>query len=417
MKKPVPDTPREIRQRIVETRMVSAAVLKRNPANFRTHPADQRRDVARLFEEVGQVAAFMAVEQSGGDLLLLDGHLRSDIADDRAVRVDVVDLSEDESRLVLAMFDHTGAMAGVNVAKLQALMASVRADRPSWEMQLTSAAAAMQLQARSTAARKRPVVQDVTPEPPAIPITKPGDLWALGDHRLLCGDATKAEDVRRLMAGALAAVVFTDPPYGVNIAGSLNSQTIAGDITQTAIPFAFDLAVTVATTPDARLYFCGAETNIGLYGKLFERACRQLPRHLIWVKNGFVMKPNGYHNQYEIIYHGYKSGGGALARWYAGRTESEASDVWRVDRDQSNTYKHPTQKPVELPARAIRNSSQEGDIVYEPFAGSGSTLIAAAQLSRRCFALEIDPVWCDVVVARWENHTGKKAVRNPPGGK
>jgi DNA modification methylase len=256
------------------------------------------------------------------------------------------------------------------------------------------------------------VTEDEVPEAPVDPITKIGDLWILGEHRLLCGDSTKAEDVARLMNGEKADVVFTDPPYGVNIQGSKSGRPtmIAGDLTQTAIPFSFDLAVTIATKDDARLYFCGGEVNLYLYQKLFEKHCRQLPKHLIWKKNAFTMKPNGYHYQYEIIFHGYKSGGGSLEKWYGARTEEAASDVWQISRDSSSDYEHPTQKPVALPARAIGNSCPPSGLVFEPFGGSGSTFLAAEQLKRRCFGLEISPQYCDVIVKRWENLTGKKAV-------
>jgi DNA modification methylase len=214
------------------------------------------------------------------------------------------------------------------------------------------------------------------------------------------------------MNGEKADVVFTDPPYGVNIQGSKSGRPtmIAGDLTQTAIPFSFDLAVTIATKDDARLYFCGGEVNLYLYQKLFEKHCRQLPKHLIWKKNAFTMKPNGYHYQYEIIFHGYKSGGGSLEKWYGARTEEAASDVWQISRDSSSDYEHPTQKPVALPARAIGNSCPPSGLVFEPFGGSGSTFLAAEQLKRRCFGLEISPQYCDVIVKRWENLTGKKAV-------
>lgn len=256
------------------------------------------------------------------------------------------------------------------------------------------------------------VVEDTVPEPPITPITTPGTLWILGEHRLLCGDSTNADDVSRVMNGAKADCVFTDPPYGVNIQGMKNNKPtmIAGDLTQTAIPFSFDLSVTIATKDDARLYFCGGEGNLYLYQKLFEKHCRQLPRHLVWVKNGFTMKPNGYHNQYEIIFHGYKSGGGSLEKWFGPRTEDAASDVWQISRDAVGSYEHPTQKPVALPSRAIRNSCPPGGLVYEPFGGSGSTFIAAQQLGRRCFGLELSPAYCDVIVRRWQTLTGKRAT-------
>jgi DNA modification methylase len=254
------------------------------------------------------------------------------------------------------------------------------------------------------------IVEDEAPEPPEEPVTKPGDLWLLGRHRLLCGDATVAADVERLMDGKKADMVFTDPPYGVNVKGGKGKgNTIAGDLTQTAIPISFEICVKQATKDKARFYFCGGEGNIGLYFKLFERYLAQMPKLLIWVKNGFVLRQNGYHNQYELIFYGFKAGGGGKEYWYSGRTEDEASDVWRVSRDASTSYLHPTQKPIELPARAIRNSSKAGDTIYDPFGGSGSTLIACEQLNRTCYMMEIDPVYCDVIIKRWENFTGQKA--------
>lgn len=237
--------------------------------------------------------------------------------------------------------------------------------------------------------------------PPDLPTDiVPGDLITIGHHRLLCGDSTNADNVAKLMNGAKADMVFTDPPYGVSIVGTKNKKNIAGDLTQTIIPFSFDLAATVATKEDARFYFCGAESNILMYQKLFDKYLSQLPRHLIWVKNGFVMKPNGYHNQYEMIFHGYKPKGGGLDHWFGGRTEYEASDVWRINRDNGNDYLHPTQKPVELPSRAITNSCPPEGLVYEPFLGSGSTIVAAHQLNRRCYGLEIDPKYCQIIIDR-----------------
>ena len=233
------------------------------------------------------------------------------------------------------------------------------------------------------------------------PKTKRGDIYLLGKHRLMCGDSTDKATVDKLMDGKKADMVFTDPPYGVNVKGGKGKgNTIAGDLTQTAIPFSFEICVKQATKDKARFYFCGGEGNIGLYFKLFERYLAQIPKLLIWVKNGFVLKQNGYHNQYELIFYGFKAGGGGKEYWYSGRTEDEASDVWRVSRDATTSYLHPTQKPIELPARAIRNSSKAGDTIFDPFGGSGSTLIACEQLNRTCYMMEIDPKYCQVIVDR-----------------
>ena len=260
---------------------------------------------------------------------------------------------------------------------------------------------------------------DEVPEAPAVPVSQPGDVWLLGRHRVMCGDSTRDDEVRTLLNGAKAEMVFTDPPYGVNVKGGKSASgermRIAGDLTQTAIPFSFDLAVQFATTDDARFYFCGGESNMGLYAKLFDRHLGQMPRHLIWVKNGFTMKPNGYHNQYEIIFHGYKQGGGGLNKWFGERTEGAASDVWQIARDAASSYVHPTQKPVALPLRAITNSSQLGGIVYEPFGGSGSTLLACEQSGRVCLTMELDPAFCDVIVKRWQDFTGHRATHEATG--
>lgn len=143
----------EIRQRIIETVFVKASELKKNPLNFRTHPEDQRRDVEKLLEEIGQVAGLLARRESDGSILLLDGHLRTDIADDRVLRVDITDLTEEEGRLILALFDRTTGMAGINLAKAQGLLAGLQASRPGWRLQLSDAAKAMQAQARQAAQR------------------------------------------------------------------------------------------------------------------------------------------------------------------------------------------------------------------------------------------------------------------------
>ncbi|MEE1007182.1 MAG: DNA methyltransferase [Acutalibacteraceae bacterium] len=237
---------------------------------------------------------------------------------------------------------------------------------------------------------------------------KVGDVWQLGEHRLMCGDSTETNDVKKLMNTNLADMVFTDPPYGVNVKGGKNNTTIAGDLTQVAIPFSFDQAIRY-TRDKAHFYFCGAESNISLYYKLFEKHLQQIPKLCIWVKNNFAIKQIGFHTQYEILFFGYKKGGGNV--WHCGRTMEEASDIWMVKKDPSSEYVHPTQKPIELITRALKISSKEGELVLDLFGGSGSTLIACEQVNRKCYTMELDPHYCDVILARWEKFTGKTAER------
>jgi hypothetical protein len=248
---------------------------------------------------------------------------------------------------------------------------------------------------------------DTVPEPRATDI-KRGDLFTLGDHRLLCGDSTHADDVARVMDGAKADLMFTDPPYGVNVSGK-GGKPIAGDISFTAIPLMFDVLDGVLGE-GAWCYICGGQSNMLLYSRMFERYFRQLPRVIVWDKGKTaVMRRNGYHSCYELIYYAFRTGGGG--RWLSERTSDHADDIWRYTVEVGENRHHVTQKPVELAERAIRNSCPSDGVMFEPFTGSGSTLLAAEQLGRKCCAIEIEPSYCQVTIDRWEAFTGKTASK------
>ena len=388
--------------RIIGSGIMNPADIKKHPQNWRKHPASQAAALDEVLGTVGWIQEVIINKTTGN---LIDGHLRVETAlknKESEIPVKYVELTEDEERIALATFDPISALAEKDDKILKELLAQIESEDVDME--------------RFFDEDVLPKVEhteeelEAVPEVPKVAKTKPGDMYRLGEHVLMCGDSTVEEDVRKLMQGELADMVFTDPPYGVNVVGggkNLVSGRILGDLTSTAIPFSFDLAVTVATTPIARFYFCGASSNLGLYDKLFNKYLNMLPNYLIWVKDNFTMKHTGYHAQYEIIYYGYKRGGGQI--WCGGRTMDEASDVWRVKRDLASNYLHPTQKPIELPRRAIKNSSKEKDIVYDPFGGSGSTLIACEETGRKCRMMELAPEYCDVIVERWEKLTGKKA--------
>lgn len=248
------------------------------------------------------------------------------------------------------------------------------------------------------------IIEDVVPEPPKIPRTKLGDMYQLGDHVLLCGDAMDRATYRRLMGDDLAPLLLTDPPYGVAYKDR-KGGAIHGDLTQAAIPISFDCAL-VHLTPDARVYVFGGSDNFEMMNRLFTHHLHMQPRLIVWAKESFVLRPLGYHSQYELVYHGWKGVGGGAGFWYGDR---KASDIWHVARDRDR--EHPTQKPVEVCAIPVRNSSAPGDLVLEPFGGSGSTLIACEQLGRAARVIELDPAFCDVIVGRWERLTGRTAER------
>ena len=249
----------------------------------------------------------------------------------------------------------------------------------------------------------REVVEDEVPEPPEEPITKPGDLWLLGEHRVLCGDATEREDYAALLNGNAPSLLVTDPPYGVAYQDAGKSR-IQGDLTQAAFPIAL-ACCTEVMDDNARFYVFCATDQITMADRVFSHHLGMRPRLLIWAKESFILRHNNYHSQYEVVCFGWKGAGGGPEFWYGDRKQS---DLWTVGRDGDRV--HPTQKPVEVCAKPIANSSAKGGVVLDPFLGSGTTLIAAEQTGRICYGMEIDPRYCDVIVTRWENLTGKKAT-------
>lgn len=392
-------------------KIVDTATLIANPKNPNTHPDSQIQLLGRIIRQTGWRQPITVSTRSG---FIVKGHGRLAAALLEGMKEVPVDYqsyaNEAEEYADLVADNRIAELAEID----NRMLADIFADIDTGEIPLeltgfTEKEVEALITGLSEALHNDLDNPDEVPEPPEPEqtVTQLGDIWILGRHRLMCGDSTSRAEALRLLDGVKADMVFTDPPYGVNVKGAKNDSNIMGDLTQTAIPFSFEIAVEHATKPKAHFYFCGAEANIQMYQKLFDRYLHILPKHLIWVKNGFVMKQNGYHNQFEIIYHGYKTGSGGL--WYGGRTEDEASDVWQVKRDATSTYEHPTQKPVELPARAIRNSCPPGGTVFEPFGGSGSTLIACEQLGRICYAMELDPRYCDVIARRYVRTTGDKS--------
>lgn len=247
---------------------------------------------------------------------------------------------------------------------------------------------------------------DEAPEPPASPLTRPGDLWLIGEHRLLCGDALKPEDLTTALGGSLADMVFTDPPYNVAYQGKTGAKMrIANDDLGTAFG-AFLEAACAAMLPVTKgaLYICMSSSEIAALKQAFEAAGGHWSTFVIWSKTGFTLGRSDYQRQYEPILYGWPKG--AKHYWCGARDQG---DVWSCPKPKANDL-HPTMKPLALVERAIRNSSKTRDTVLDPFAGSGSTLMAAETTGRRAALVELDPAYCDVIVRRWQEATGREAV-------
>ncbi len=253
------------------------------------------------------------------------------------------------------------------------------------------------------------IIEDEVPEPPEEPITKPGDLWILGRHRLLCGDATKKEDVERLMDGKKSDMVFTDPPYNVAYeGGSKKREMIKNDKIDDFYNFLYDAYANCFEymKNGSPIYICHSELERVNFTKAFEDVGFKMSSIIIWAKNNSTFSMNkDYKQKHEPIIYGWKQG--ANHTWVGGTCEDT---LWEINRPSKSDL-HPTMKPIELVARSLTNSSYKDALVYDPFGGSGSTLIACEQLKRICYMMELDPKYCEVIVRRWENFTGQKAER------
>jgi DNA modification methylase len=247
------------------------------------------------------------------------------------------------------------------------------------------------------------IVEDEVPEPPEEPITQPGDIWQLGRHRLMCGDATKKEDVERLMDGKKADMVFTDPPYNIAYEGGTKKrEMIKNDQVDDFYSFLFDAFsnMLLVSKAGASAYITHADTERLNFTRAFVDAGFYLSSVIIWVKNNSTFGRQDYKWKHEPILYGWNAKGSH--RFFGSAKEDT---VWLIDRP-SRSDEHPTMKPIPLIARAINNSSKTDDYILDIFGGSGSTLIACEQLNRTCYMMEIDPVYCDVIVQRYINLKG-----------
>jgi len=411
--------------------------LLANPANWRTHPSRQREALRGSLDTVGWIQTILVNRITGH---VVDGHARVEEAISRGeptVPVLYVELDPDEEALVLATLDPIAAMATTDEASLAALLSEIHVDDAGLQALLA------QLAPPTTGL----VDPDEIPEPPAIPTTKPGDLWVLGDHRLLCGDAGSAADVDRLLDGAEVALVVTDPPYNVRVEPRSNNAIAAGlSSFRPSHHQGFDAArvPTKAHPTDRRLrakdralandyltdaayadllgawfgnlarvlrpggafYIWGGYANVANYPPALAAAGLYFSQAIIWIKEHPVLTRKDFMGNHEWCFYGWREG--AAHRFYG---PPNIPDTWPVKKVNPNAMVHLTEKPVELARRAIEYSSQGGDVVLDLFAGSGSTLIAAEQTHRRASLLELDPLYCDVVVERWQAFTGRTAER------
>ena len=255
--------------------------------------------------------------------------------------------------------------------------------------------------------------EDAVPEVSEHAVTKPGDIWILGDHKLLCGDATKADDFKALLGDELVDMTFTDPPYNVNYANTAkdkmrgkNRPIMNDNLGEGFGSFLFDACDNILARTKGAVYIAMSSSELDTLQGAFRAAGGKWSTFIIWAKNTFTLGRADYQRQYEPILYGWRDGTDHY--WCGARDQG---DVWHINKPQKNDL-HPTMKPVELVERAVRNSSKTRDLVLDPFGGSGSTLIACEKSGRRARLIELDPKYVDVIVKRWEAFSGGKAVLN-----
>jgi DNA modification methylase len=439
------------RDRIKELRRVKAKELIPHAHNWRRHPPAQKRALEAVLREVGWADAVLAYETKKG-LRLIDGHLRADVAPDAEIPVLILDVDDEEAAKILATHDPLAAMAEADGEALRRVLEAAQLEDEALKRMVDGLLPKIDPAEGLTD-------PDAVPEPPEKPVSKRGDLWILGEHRLLCGDSSKAEDVDRLLDGARVHLVCADPPYNVRVEPRSNNAIAAakragkamGKSARTSVATSrlknsnLDLArhpskaratgpmrpkdrplendwlsdaefdaliknwfgqMQRVLIPGGSYYVWGGFSNVFNYPAAITAADLYFSQVLIWVKGHPVLTRKDFMGNHEWCFHGWKKG--AAHRWFG---PNNVTDVWSVKKVAPQNMVHLCDKPVELSARAMEYSSRRGENVLDLFAGGGSACIAAEQLGRRSFNMEIDCAYADVVVARWEAFTGKKAKR------
>lgn len=393
--------------------------------SIHTYPGNPRRgDQDEITASIRDLGFYGALQvQTGHGHILVGNHRYRALADLGALLapVDLLAVSDTVAAAVVARDNYTSDQADNDPAELVALLERlVEADQLSLVGGLADDLAALRTLAEPPATRHTDP-DDVPDIPEGDPISRPGDVWELGPHRLLVGDARDPQAYEQLMGGQLAELIWTDPPYNVDVAGGTHDPRDQrnhgkgpriGNDKMSDADFRVFLragftAMLAHVRPGGAAYICHADTEGVNFRSAFKEAGFSPRQVLIWAKQQFVFGRSDYHWQHEPILYGWRPGAAHLFRG-----ERNQSTVWAVDRPMRSAMEHPTQKPMALVSIALANSSGTGDLVLDPYAGSGSTLIACDALDRVARLIDNDPRYADVICRRYQAHTGVKPERD-----
>jgi len=383
--------------------------------NARTHSDAQVAQIAASIAEFGFTNPILA----GSDGVIVAGHGRLAAAQKLGIAnvpVVILDHLTPTQRRALVIADNRIAEnAGWDEAMLQVELADLQGD--DFDLSLTGfdADALADLLAGEEMMTEGQTDEDSVPD--AGPsITRPGDVWLCGNHRVICGDSTDASTYDALMAGEIADMVFTDPPYNVDYANTAKDKMRGTDrpILNDNLGAGFYDFLLAALTPTLAhcrggIYVAMSSSELDVLQSAFRLSGGKWSTFIIWAKHAFTLGHADYQRQFEPILYGWPADG--TRHWCGARDQG---DVWNIKKPHKNDL-HPTMKPVELVERAVRNSSRPGDIVLDSFGGSGTTMIASEKSGRMARLIELDPKYVDVIVRRWQDYAGAQATRQSDG--
>ncbi len=384
--------------------------------NARTHSDEQVAQIAASIAEFGWTNPILA----GGDGVVIAGHARLLAARKLGITevpVIILDhLSESQRRALVIADNRLALNAGWDEEMLRVELDALREDDFNLDLLGFGDDELEALLSEPDGEVAGNTDDDAVLETPETAVTVLGDVWLLGDHRLLCGDATKIEAVQKVLADGLADMVFTDPPYNVNYGATMKDKLrgkkrkIANDnLGDCFEQFLRDVCANLLTVTKGAIYVCMSSSELHTLHRAFTESGGHWSTFVIWAKNTFTMGRSDYQRQYEPILYGWKEGTDHF--WCGARDQG---DVWLVKKPVANDL-HPTMKPVELVERAVRNSSKSRDTVLDPFGGSGSTLIACEKAGRHARLIELESKYCDVIIRRFQDFTGKPATIESDG--
>lgn len=387
------------------------SIEKLKPAEYNPRkdlkPEDEEyQKIKKSLIEFGYVAPVIV----NADMTVIGGHQRLKVLKELGyteIECNIVDLDKDkEKALNIALNKITGEWDN---AKLEELLAELKETDIDMDMTGFSFDEVDDMLKDITGSKEDDFDVDQALNEIEEPTSKPGDVWILGRHRLMCGNSTQKEDVMRLMNNQEADMLLTDPPYNVDYEGKTSEALKIENDNMSETEF-YNFLIDAfrnmfeSVKYGGSIYVFHADTEGLNFRNAFKAVGFKLAQCLVWVKNTFVMGRQDYQWRHEPILYGWKEGAG---HYFVDNRKQ--STVLEFDKPSRNA-EHPTMKPIDLLVYLIKNSSKENDIILDLFGGSGSTLIAAEQIQRTCYAMELDPKYCDVIVRRWENLTGQKAI-------